>query len=225
MPAPYRFRSRGDGVTTPRMLLYLARHAETVYNAGARMQGHMAHTPLTRAGIAQAEAMGAVLAAHFGAKPDIDLWASPSGRTLQTMAIVAEHLGRDFFSVVTDERLLEIDVGDWQGRTYAAIVAQTGPIIDPERRAFNVPPPNGEWYPAIATRLQSWLATLDPARPALVISHGITLRVLRGLLAGGRPFEGVALADDAPQGTVFRVEDGVAAELHVGEGQSGARHV
>lgn len=207
------------------MLLYLARHAETVYNAGARMQGHMAHTPLTRAGIAQAEAMGAALADHFGPAPDIDLWASPSGRTLQTMAIVAEHLERDFFSVVTDERLLEIDVGDWQGRTYASIVAQSGPIVDPVRRAFNVPPPNGEWYPAIAVRLQAWLATLDTTRTALVISHGITLRVLRGLLAGGHAFAGVTLADDAPQGTVFRVEDGAATALHVGAGHAGARGV
>ncbi|MEO6246990.1 MAG: histidine phosphatase family protein [Sphingomicrobium sp.] len=39
------------------MRLIVARHAETVYNAGARMQGQMAHTPLTRTGIGQAEAM------------------------------------------------------------------------------------------------------------------------------------------------------------------------
>ena len=207
------------------MLLYLARHAETVYNAGARMQGHMAHTPLTRAGIAQAEAMGAALAAHFGPAADLDIWASPAGRTLQTVAIVAEHLGRDFFDVRTDDRLLEIDVGRWQGRRYADIVAEQGPITCPDVRAFNVVPPGGEYYPAIAARLQAWLADLDPARTALVFSHGITLRVLRGLLAGGLPFEGVTLADDAPQGTVFRVEDGVQTALHVGAGQSGARGV
>ncbi|MBV8971510.1 MAG: histidine phosphatase family protein [Sphingomonadaceae bacterium] len=206
------------------MLLYLARHAETVYNAGARMQGHMAHTPLTRAGIAQAEAMGAALAAHFGVRAaDLDLWASPSGRTLQTMAIVAEHLGRDFFTVVTDDRLLEIDVGRWQGLTYASIVAEQGPIICPDARAFNVRPPGGEYYPAIAARLQTWLATLAGDRTALVISHGITLRVLRGLLAGGRDFEGVKLAGDAPQGTVFRMEDGVETAIHVGAGQGGMR--
>jgi broad specificity phosphatase PhoE len=207
------------------MLLYLARHAETVYNAGARMQGHMAHTPLTRAGITQAEAMGTALAAHFGARADIDIWASPAGRTLQTVAIVAEHLGRDFFDIRTDPRLLEIDVGRWEGRRYADIVAEQGPIICPSARAFNVVPPEGEYYPAIAMRLQSWLAELDPARIALVISHGITLRVLRGLLAGGTPFEGVELADDAPQGTVFRIEDGVQAALHVGAGVAGARGV
>ena len=207
------------------MLLYLARHAETVFNAGARMQGNMAHTPLTRTGIAQAEAMGVAIAAHFGPGHDIDIWASPAGRTLQTVAIVAEHLGRDFFDVRTDPRLLEIDVGRWEGRRYADIVAERGPIICPDARAFNVQPPEGEYYPAIAARLQAWLADLDPTRTALVISHGITLRVLRGMLAGGRPFEGVKLADDAPQGTVFRVGDGVATALHRGASHSGARGV
>lgn len=207
------------------MLLYLARHAETVYNAGARMQGHLAHTPLTRAGIAQAEAMGVALAEHFGPDADIDIWASPAGRTLQTVAIVAEHLGRDFFDVRTDARLLEIDVGDWQGRRYADIVAEIGPIACPVARAFNVPPPGGEYYPAIVARLTAWLADLPPGRTALVISHGITLRVLRGLLAGGDPFEGIALAGDAPQGTVFRVVDGIADALHVGDGTSGTRGI
>jgi probable phosphoglycerate mutase len=200
------------------MLIYLARHAETVFNAGARMQGHMAHTPLTRTGIAQAEAMGAALHGHFGDQPDIDLWASPSGRTLQTMAIVAEHLRRDFFDVRKDDRLLEIDVGDWEGRLYADIVAQSGPILDPERRVFTLPPPNGEWYPAIAARLQLWLADLDPTRTALVVSHGVTARVLRGMLVGGFAHEGVTVAHDAPQGTVFRIEDGAETALHVGGG-------
>jgi DNA-binding transcriptional LysR family regulator len=48
------------------MDIILARHAETVFNAAARMQGHMAHTPLTRSGIAQAEAMGAALRETLG---------------------------------------------------------------------------------------------------------------------------------------------------------------
>lgn len=205
------------------MRITIARHAETVYNAGARMQGHMAHTPLTRAGIAQAEAMGAALAAHFGQAPGIDIWASPAGRTLQTVAIVAEHLGVDFFRVQTDARLLEIDVGDWEGRLYADIVAEEGAIVCPDRRVFLKQPPNGEWYPAIAERLRGWLADLPPDRDVLVISHGITLRVLRGLLGGGADYEGVILADDAPQGTVFVLENGVQSVLHEGAGHIGAR--
>ena len=205
------------------MRITIARHAETVFNAGARMQGNGAHTPLTRNGIAQAEAMGEALAAHFGPRPDIDIWASPAGRTLQTVAIVAEHLGHDFFDIRTDPRLYEIDVGQWEGRRYADIVAETGPIICPDRRIFNVQPPGGEWYPAIAARLASWVTDLAPDRDVLVISHGITLRVLRGLLGGGVDYEGVVLAEDAPQGTVFVIEDGVQTILHTGAGAVGPR--
>ncbi|MEM8825940.1 MAG: histidine phosphatase family protein [Pseudomonadota bacterium] len=203
--------------------LYLARHAETVYNRGARMQGHMAHTPLTRTGMAQAEAMGAAFRQELGAAPDIDLWASPSGRTLQTVAIVADHLELDFFSVRQDDRLLEIDVGAWEGRAYADIVAEHGaPIVDTDRRLFSVRPPEGEWYPDIRARLDDWLAQLDPQRPALVISHGMTARVLRGALVGGDPIAPgcVPIAGDAPQGTVFRIENGEEHPIHVGAGSA-----
>ena len=206
------------------MRMILARHAETVFNAAARMQGQMAHTPLTRAGLAQAETMGEALAAYLGeSAADIDIWASPAGRTLQTAAIVAEHLGRSYFSIRTDPRLLEIHVGAWEGRLYADVVAEVGPIICPDRRVFSVPPPGGEWFPAIAGRLQAWLSELDPRRDVLVISHGVTLRVLRGLLTGAEPYTGVPLADDAPQGTVFAIEGGVQSVLHVGAGAAGHR--
>ncbi len=205
------------------MDIIIARHAETVYNAAARMQGHMAHTPLTRRGIGQAESMGAALAEALGPRPNRDLWVSPSGRTLQTAAIVGEHLGHDFFDWRKDERLLEIDVGDWEGRLYADIVAEQGPIIDAERRLFSVQAPGGEWFPAIAARLQSWLAGLDATRPVLAISHGITARVLRGLLVGGADWHGVKVAVDAPQGTVFRVCNGVEELLLTGSGAVGVR--
>jgi probable phosphoglycerate mutase len=206
------------------MDIILARHAETVFNAAARMQGHMAHTPLTRSGIAQAEAMGAALRAALGAAPDIDLWVSPSGRTQQTAAIIGEHLERDFFDWRQDSRLLEIDVGDWEGRWYRDIVAELGrPIVDPVRGLFTEPPPNGEWFPAIAQRLGDWLAGLDPTRSALVISHGITSGVLRGLLAGGEDWHGVKVASRARQGTIFHFRDGIETMLHEGSGDTVSR--
>jgi probable phosphoglycerate mutase len=206
------------------MDIILARHAETVFNAAARMQGHMAHTPLTRTGIAQAEAMGVALRAALGQAPDLDLWVSPSGRTQQTAAIIGEHLGHPFFDWRQDDRLLEIDVGQWEGRWYQDIVAELGrPIVDAERGLFTEPPPGGEWFPAIAERLNSWLAELDPARPALVISHGITSTVLRGLLVGGEDWHGVPVAPRAPQGTVFRIKDGKEEALHIGSGPTVSR--
>lgn len=203
-------------------VIYLARHAETVFNVRARMQGVRGHTPLTRAGCAQAEAMGDALASHLGPGRVIDLWASPAGRTQQTAAIVAEHLGHDYFDVRLDERLTEIGVGEWEGRFYADIVAEQGPIVDPERGLFSCRAPGGEWYPEIAARLKSWLADLDPARTVVAITHGITARVLRGMLVGGEPVTTgcVPIAANAPQGTVFRIAGGREEAIHVGTGMS-----
>ena len=206
-------------------VLYLARHAETVFNAGARMQGAIAHTPLTRAGFRQAEAMGEAMAAALPPGAALDLWSSPSGRTLQTAAVICGWIGRDWFDVRPDARLREIEVGAWEGRPYRELMAEHGPIVSPERGVFSVRPPGGEWYPQIAERLRAWLGDLPPGRDALAVSHGVTSRVLRGLLAGGRAFEGVPLGDALPQGSVARIEDGVETVLHVGAGDLHGRGV
>jgi broad specificity phosphatase PhoE len=201
--------------------LYLARHAETVFNRAGRMQGNDAHTPLTLKGVQQADAMGAALAAHFAGGVAPAIWASTAGRTLQTAAIVADHLGVDYHAIRSDRRLREIEVGAWEGRLYADIVAEVGAIFDPEHRLFHMPIPGGESYGDIAIRLRGWLADAGDA-PALVISHGMTARVLRGLLAGGRDHHGTAVAADVPQGSVVRIESGAEAVLHVGQGSDAA---
>jgi broad specificity phosphatase PhoE len=188
------------------MRLFIARHAETVHNAGKRMQGNEAHAPLTRSGLAQAEQMGDLLAAYLGPRPSLDLWASPAGRTLQTAAVLAEHLGLDYFGIRIDSRLREIEVGDWAGRPYSEIIAEVGPILCPDRHAFTVRPPGGESYKDVAARLADWLEALAPGGDALVVTHGMTSRVLRGLLIGGALFDGVALADPVPQGSVVLVD-------------------
>lgn len=189
--------------------LYIARHAETVFNHAQRMQGNDAHTPLTRHGIAQAEAMGAALGSWFrqntGTMPVI--WSSPAGRALQTAAIIAEHLDQNFFAIRQDHRLREIEVGRWTGRLYADIIAEEGEILDIENRLFRLPIPEGEDYAAIAARLRSWLSDVRD-EPTLIISHGITSRVLRGLLTGGLPYGGVEIAANLPQGSVARITGG-----------------
>ena len=89
-----------------------------MFNAAARMQGDVLHTPLTRAGFAQADEMGALLRVRLGPRPKLDLWASPAGRALQTLAVIAEHLELDWHGARTDARLREIDIGAWSGRLY-----------------------------------------------------------------------------------------------------------
>jgi probable phosphoglycerate mutase len=200
---------------------FIARHGETVFNAAGRMQGRLLHTPLTRAGFAQAEEMGEALRALLGPKPALNLWASPTGRALQTLAVIAEHLELDWHQARTDERLGEIDIGSWDGRHYHELAQQFGPMIDPESGALT-PAPDGESYPAIAARLSGWLAdTGDEPDDRLVIMHGMSSAVLRGLMTGRppAPSTGAPFAPALPQGSVVMIERGVETIAHRGRGQ------
>lgn len=190
---------------------YIARHGETVFNAARRMQGDRVDTPLTLRGIAQAQAMGADFAQHHGEGQPLTLWTSPSGRALQTLAIVVEHSGHDWHSARQDARLFEMNVGGWAGLRYADIIDDQGDILDPHHHLFSVRPPDGEWYDDIARRLTDWIAAAA-AVPGdrLVIMHGISSRVLRGLLLGlaADPRWQAPVADSLPQGTMVMIADG-----------------
>ena len=83
-----------DPISPRRGRDFIARHGETVFNAARRLQGDHPHTPLTRAGFAQADEMGRALRARLGVRPALTLWSSSAGRPLQTLAFLAEHLQR-----------------------------------------------------------------------------------------------------------------------------------
>jgi probable phosphoglycerate mutase len=204
---------------------FIARHGETVFNAAGRMQGDAPHTPLTRRGFAHAEEIGEALLAALGPAPELTLWASPTGRALQTLAIAAEHLRVDWQGVRTDERLSEMDMGDWGGRFYAEIAQSHGGFVDPQAGLFTCRPPGGEWYDDIASRLSAWIAdTAGEQGDRLIVMHGISSRVLRGLLtdAADRPGCGAPVATPLPQGSVVCVGDGVETVIGLGSGDLGA---
>ncbi|HEX8191381.1 MAG TPA: histidine phosphatase family protein [Allosphingosinicella sp.] len=213
MPTPVRAR------------FFIARHGETVFNAVRRMQGEAEHTPLTRAGFAQADEIGAALAGALGAKPALALWASPTGRALQTLAVAAEHLELDWHGARTDARLGEMEMGAWGGRFYADIDAETGGFVDRQAGLFTQCPPGGEWYDAIAVRLRAWLDDFaHEGGDRLIVMHGISSRVLRGVLTGApdRPGCGAPVAAPLPQGSVVCIEDGVETVIGRGSGDLGA---
>lgn len=197
---------------------FIARHGETVFNAARRMQGETLHTPLTRSGFAQAEAMGRALRQRLGPKPALDLWASPTGRALQTLAVIAEHLELDWHEARADPRLGEIHIGEWAGLYYHDIVAAAGEILDREGGLFSRRPPGGEWYDEIAARLQAWLDEQEAGRDRLLVMHDISSRVLRGLLtrAPQRPGCGAPVAERLSQGEVVEILDGTERVIEDG---------
>ena len=202
---------------------FIARHGETVFNAARRLQGDYPHTPLTRAGFAQADEMGRALRDLLGPMPALTLWASPTGRALQTLAVIAEHLELDWHAARTDARLTEIGMGAWGGRYYADVVGEVGPVVDPATGLLK-PAPDGEGYPAIAARVAGWLADTDEAGDRLVVMHGISSRVLRGVMTG-QPVDaawGAPVSPGLPQGSVSLVERGVETVAHRGTGYAPA---
>ncbi|MEN2786870.1 histidine phosphatase family protein [Sphingomonas qilianensis] len=203
---------------------FIARHGETVFNAAQRLQGDAAHTPLTRAGFAQAEEMGHALRAELGAKPALSLWASPTGRALQTLAVIAEHLELDWHAAQTDARLGEIGMGSWGGRYYAEVIADVGPVFDPVSSLLRQAP-DGESYSEIALRVGGWLAdTAAEDGDRLVIMHGISSRVLRGVMTGAGEVAGFGAPalPGLPQGSVVMIAGGVERLVHRGTGGGGA---
>lgn len=201
--------------------LFIARHGETVFNAAARMQGETTpHTPLTRAGFAQADEMGALLRVRLGPKPKLTLWSSPAGRALQTLAVIAEHLELDWHRARIDARLREIDIGAWAGRSYAEVLAEDETIFDRSAGLFAARPPGGEFYDDVALRLHSWLdETQGEPGDRLIVMHGMSSRVLRGLLTGApiRSGFGAPIADGVRQGALIEMADGRETILDSGD--------
>lgn len=202
---------------------FIARHGETVFNAARRLQGDHPHTPLTRAGFAQADEMGRALRDRLGPRPALTLWASDTGRALQTLAVIAEHLELDWHTARRDARLTEIGMGSWGGRYYADLMAGDVPIV--AEGGLLHPAPDGERYHQIAARVSAWLAdTDDDPVDRLVIMHGISSRVLRGVMTGQdvHPQFETPIAPGLPQGSVAMIAEGLETVVHRGTGYAPA---
>jgi probable phosphoglycerate mutase len=85
----------------------LVRHGQTEWNDGARFQGHL-DSPLTKAGLLQAESIGRRIAKERIAA----VYSSDLGRALQTAELIAAPCE---LAVVTNDRLRERGLGVFQG--------------------------------------------------------------------------------------------------------------
>jgi len=191
-------------------LIFLIRHGQTEFNLQGRLQGRM-DSPLTPLGEEQARRMGRCLK-PFVDQPD--LWrviASPLGRTRRTAEIVLEELGLTH-EIEFDHRLVEIDVGEWEGLAREDIDAVSPGVIGTPGWLLRTP--GGESYEAAAERLGAWLAEIDEddGLRRLVISHGIAGRILRNLYLGGDR-EMAWVAPSPPQDAVFRLYGSVAGRV------------
>lgn len=169
-----------------RVPVFFIRHGETDWNAARRFQGH-SDIPLNDHGRAQARANGAALLRQlqqWQVNPsDYGFYTSPLSRARETMEIVRGALGiapADSAPRI-DPRLIEIDLGEWNGKTPDEIdAADPGAFARREENKWAFTVPGGESYEDAAVRTRAFLDDLQG--PAIIVGHGASGRLLRGYL-------------------------------------------
>jgi broad specificity phosphatase PhoE len=160
------------------MRLILVRHGETVWNAERRLQGH-ADAPLSERGIEQARRAAGFFAG--GSAPSL-VMSSDLSRACHT----AELLG--FSSFATDQRLREMDLGEWTGRWIEEIEASEKGAYR-EWRLGSYTPPRGEGWEAFRERVGEAINEIVARSEGdiVIVTHEGVVRAACDLLVGLAP--------------------------------------
>lgn len=189
--------------------VFFLRHGETDWNVERRYQGH-SDTPLNDRGRSQAARNGEALKSLLADPARVAFFSSPLARATQTLEIARETMGLSRRRYAIDDRLIEIDLGDWNGRTYEEIAAEDPGVHERrDKDKWNFMVPGGESYRDAAIRIRDFLLSLD--RVSVIVGHGASGRILRGYLLGLKPRRVPHL--EAPQDKVFRISKGRETEL------------
>lgn len=167
--------------------LVLLRHGQTAYNATRRMQGHL-DTELSEVGRAQAREAAKSLAT----RSPLLIRSSDLQRAHDTALALGGTTGLE---VVTDPRLRETHLGDWQGLTHEEVDAQMPGARRIWRDDATWTPPGGESRVDVAARsvpvVTDLLAELDEwgqgpraEQPVVLVAHGGVIAALTAGLLG-----------------------------------------
>lgn len=183
-------------------MIWLVRHGQTEFNRDQRLQGRI-DSPLTALGVGQARRVGEWFAPRIAAGGSWCIVASPLGRAQATGRLIAD--GAGFAGPVeTDERLIELSIGSWEGLARPEIEALRPDLKD---QPFFMHSPDGEPWDLAAPRLGAFLAEhADGDRQVIAVTHAGAGKVMRGVHLG------LGLADvrhlEVPQDAVFALTPG-----------------
>ena len=186
-------------------ILYVIRHGQTDWNAERRLQGQK-DIDLNAIGREQARQNGIDLREilSFENQP-FDFVASPLRRTRETMEIAREAMGLPPKDYRTDERLVEVSFGAWEGFTLKELKA-TEPERLAERKAskwdFIPPGEDAESYEILSWRVGSWLTSVE--RPTVCVTHGGVIRSLFRLIGDVAKEEAAEIP--IPQDCILKVD-------------------
>lgn len=158
--------------------IYLTRHGETEWNLAHRFQGKL-DSPLTEKGKLQAQWLRERLkSVEFNA-----IYSSASGRALDTAKIIR---GDRKMPIVTEEALMEISLGAWEGREIQGIQDDGDKNYHyfwHEPHLYK--PIVGETFEEVITRSYKVLEKIKKSHTGnvLVVSHGIVLKSILAAIA------------------------------------------
>ncbi|MBE3706172.1 histidine phosphatase family protein [Vibrio parahaemolyticus] len=182
--------------------IFVLRHGETEFNADKKLQGHC-NSSLTSKGSDQARRVGTTLKQYVENRP-FRAYSSTLGRALQTSQIVCEELNYSYENLNKEPRLKEFSLGEWEQRTIPSLEQEIPNLL--AQNDWYLQAPNCETYESVRERLSSWLSDVAHDEDIVVVSHGLTGIVLRGLLLGMDYTQ--VWQQDLPQDAFFIIEDG-----------------
>ena len=192
-------------------LVYFVRHGQTDWNAEGRLQGQ-ADTDINQRGRDQADRNGKRLAGLIKDASGWDFVASPLRRTRETMERVRVGMGLPAAGYRTDPLLVEVHFGDWQGKTYLELEAES-PGTTARRAAdkwnFRPPGEQGESYAMLTARIEPFLRELK--QETVCVTHGGVIRSIFRLVEALGENETAAL--EIRQDRVLRYRNGQLAWL------------
>jgi broad specificity phosphatase PhoE len=154
------------------MRVYVARHGETTWNLAGRYQGRR-ESALTGLGMQQGLALAAAMTS-IEATPR-RIIASPLLRCTATAQFSAERLN---LPIATDDRLLEIAHGTWEGRLRDEIAADDAARYRTWReRPADVAFEGGETLAQVHARWHAFATDFVADTPTLVVTHDVVVRV------------------------------------------------
>jgi len=161
------------------MKIWLARHGETDWNVRLLMQG-TTDTELNENGLAQAARLGEAMA-DSGI---VHVYTSRLKRAARTGQIVAERLG---VPCEVREGLQETGLGEWEGRVWKDICAETPEVTQrwmADRR--NTRPPKGETYQEVLDRAIPAVVRIarEATADVMIVSHNGTIKAFLAELYG-----------------------------------------
>lgn len=174
----------------------MIRHGRTDWNEARRIQGRT-DIPLNDRGKAE-QARRRVPSAFA----NCCVWTSPLNRAVETASLM--QLGPNQM----DDRLIEMDFGEWEGRTHRELTA-----ADPkgmqrlEAMGTNMRPPGGETPAEVTSRLIAFLGDLSGPNH-IIVSHKGVIRAAFSAALDWNMREDMPFRVDWNAGQLFRFADG-----------------